>query len=277
MVGPTDGLSAGGQGGPSVRGIVLVTGTGTEIGKTVVTAAVAALALAEGRKVAVLKPAQTGVAPGEPGDVDEVRRLVGDELTCGELARYPEPLAPATAAARSGLAPVTPEQVAREAALLAATHDLVLVEGAGGLLVRFDTDGSTLADVPAALRALGFDAPVLLVTTPGLGTLNTTALTAEALRARGVRLLGLVIGAWPAEPDLAARCNLADLPLVADAPLLGAMPERCVTPPRPGSGQGQGAGRGQEEADRASLLATARSSLAPTLGGVWDGVRVLSR
>jgi len=230
--------------------ILLVTGTGTEIGKTVVTAAVAALALDRGLKVAVLKPAQTGVGADEPGDADEVRRLAGEELTCVELARYPEPLAPATAAARSGLPPVTPRQSAEAAAGLAQTHDLVLVEGAGGLLVRYHQDGTTLAEVPGALTEFDQEAAVLLVTTAGLGTLNTTALTAEALRARGVRLLGLVIGSWPAEPDLAARCNLADLPLVADAPLLGAVPEGAV----PSSGSGG-------VADRAAFLATARSAL----------------
>ena len=234
---------------PPVGRVLLVTGTGTEIGKTVVTAAVAALALDRGLKVAVLKPAQTGLAAHEPGDVDEVRRLAGDELTCAELGRYPEPLAPATAAARSGLPPVTPRETAAEAARLAQTHDLVLVEGAGGLLVRFAADGSTLAEVPGALREFDQDAAVLLVTTAGLGTLNTTALTAEALRARGVRLLGLVIGSWPAEPDLASRCNLSDLPLVAGAPLLGALPEGTV----PSGGGVAG--------DRAAFLAAARSAL----------------
>lgn len=251
--------------------IVLVTGTGTEIGKTVVTAAVAALALAGGRRVAVLKPAQTGVAEGEPGDAEEVRRLVGPEaargLTLSELARYPEPLAPATAAARSGLPPVSPASIAEEAARLAQDHDLVLVEGAGGLLVRYDEHGSTLAEVPAALRVLGQECTVLLVTTPGLGTLNTTALTAEALRARGVPLLGLVIGSWPAEPDLAARCNLADLPLVADAPLLGVLPAGLGRPPTAVATHGTD----MHGADRVSLQITARSSLAPTLGGAWAG------
>lgn len=82
--------------------VLVITGTGTEIGKTVVTAAVAASALAAGRSVAVLKPAQTGVRPDERGDADEVARLAGP-VTARELARYPEPLAPATAARRSGL------------------------------------------------------------------------------------------------------------------------------------------------------------------------------
>lgn len=132
--------------------VLVVSGTGTEIGKTVVTAAVAAVALAAGRSVAVLKPAQTGVAPGEPGDVFEVRRLAGEAVTGLELARFPEPLAPDTAARRAGMAPVHPQQIAEAAGKLATEHDLVLVEGAGGLLVRFDEEGATRGRGPAAGR-----------------------------------------------------------------------------------------------------------------------------
>ncbi|MDI3418299.1 dethiobiotin synthase [Streptomyces luteolus] len=199
--------------------ILLVSGTGTEIGKTVTTAALAAAALAEGRSVAVLKPAQTGVAPDERGDADEVARLAGPVTTL-ELARYPEPLAPDTAARRAGLPPVRPYEVADAARKLATEHDLVLVEGAGGLLVRFDAEGGTLAD---AARLLG--APVVVVAPAGLGTLNATALTGEALRARGVEQAGVVVGSWPASPGLAERCNLDDLPVAAGAPLLGVIPE----------------------------------------------------
>lgn len=197
--------------------ILVVTGTGTEIGKTVVTAALAAAA--RGRSVAVLKPAQTGLLPGEHGDVAEVARLAG-EVTAVELARFPDPLAPATAARRAGLAPLRPQEVADAAQKLATEHDLVLVEGAGGLLVRFDDDGGTLAD---AAQLLG--APVLVVTPATLGTLNATALTAEALRARRLECAGVVIGSWPAEPGLDARCNLVDLPEAAGAPLAGVVPE----------------------------------------------------
>ncbi|WP_199546535.1 dethiobiotin synthase [Streptomyces sp. N35] len=227
--------------------VLIVTGTGTEIGKTVTTAALAAVALAAGRSVAVLKPAQTGVTPGEAGDVAEVARLAGP-VTGLELARYPEPLAPATAARRAGMAPVTPGEVAEAAAKLAAAHDLVLVEGAGGLLVRFDDAGSTLAD---AARLL--DAPVLVVAPAGLGTLNSTALTGEALRARGLTQEGVVVGSMPDAPGLAERCNLTDLPVVAEAPLLGAVPE--------------GAGALAPSVFRAR----AASWLAPRLGGVREG------
>jgi len=65
----------------------------------------------------------------------------------------------------------------------------------------------------------------LVVVAPGLGTLNVTALTAEALRSRACVCSGVVIGRWPSAPDLAARCNLQDLPEVAGAPLLGVLPD----------------------------------------------------
>ncbi|MDG4864606.1 dethiobiotin synthase, partial [Streptomyces sp. T-3] len=74
--------------------VLVISGTGTEIGKTMTTAAIAAVALRAGKSVAVVKPAQTGVGPDERGDADEVVRLAG-AVTTVELARYPEPLAPA--------------------------------------------------------------------------------------------------------------------------------------------------------------------------------------
>ncbi|GAA1181578.1 dethiobiotin synthase [Pseudonocardia alaniniphila] len=226
--------------------ILVVTGTGTGVGKTIVTAAVAALACARGQRVAVLKPAQTGVEAGEPGDVADVARLVPGITTC-ELARFPEPLAPATAARRAGLAPVTPVEAADAARKLATDHDLVLVEGAGGLLVRFTDEGGTLADAAVAL-----DAPVLVVATVELGTLNHTELTVEALRARGLICAGVVVGAWPATVHLAAMCNLTDLPAVTGVPLVGALPDGAGALP-PGE-----------------FVAVARHGLGSALGGEWQ-------
>ncbi|MER7312777.1 dethiobiotin synthase [Streptomyces halstedii] len=222
--------------------VLVVSGTGTEIGKTVVTAAVAAAF--QDRRVAVLKPAQTGLAPGEPGDAAEAARLAGAHVTAVELARFPEPLAPETAARRAGLPPVRPYEIAEAAQKLATEHDLVLVEGAGGLLVRYDGEGSTLADAARLLAA-----PVLIVAPAGLGTLNATALTAEALRTRGLECPGVVVGSMPDDADLASRCNLDDLPVAAGAPLLGVLP----------------AGAGSLEP--ADFRARAASWLAPELGG----------
>ncbi|MFE9630825.1 dethiobiotin synthase [Streptomyces sp. NPDC006463] len=227
--------------------VVIVSGTGTEIGKTVVTAAIAAAAVAAGRSVAVLKPAQTGVGTAEPGDAAEVVRLAGPSVTAVELARYPEPLAPDTAARRAGLPTVSPAAVAEAANRLALSHDLVLVEGAGGLLVRFDEEGHTLADAAGLLGA-----PTLLVAPAGLGTLNSTTLSAEALRARGLTALGVVVGSWPADPDLASRCNLADLPKSSGLPLLGAVPAGSGTLPPP------------------HFRTAAPTWLSPTLAGTWS-------
>ncbi|WP_131792591.1 ATP-dependent dethiobiotin synthetase BioD, partial [Candidatus Protofrankia datiscae] len=124
---------------------------------------------------------------------------------------------------------------------------LVLVEGAGGLLVRYDDEGSTVADLARTLAA-----PVLLVSEAGLGALNTTALTLEALANRGLELAGLVIGSWPANPDLACRSNIVDMEILAARPLAGAVP----------------AGAGHTDA--AAFRATARACLAPALGGTFN-------
>ncbi|WP_211190842.1 dethiobiotin synthase [Actinomycetospora sp. TBRC 11914] len=226
---------------------MIVTGTGTGVGKTVVTAALAAVAAAAGDRVVVLKPAQTGIEPGAPGDLADVTRLVGPSVVTRELARYPEPLAPATAARRSGLPPLRVAAVTDAVADIARDGaDLLLVEGAGGLLVRINDDGETLADVAAALGA-----PVLVVASAGLGVLNTAALTAEALARRGLTCAGTVVGAYPDAPDLAERTNLADLPTVTGAPLLGVLP----------------AGLGGADPER--FLTASRCGLHPVLGGQW--------
>ncbi|RAY13425.1 dethiobiotin synthase [Actinomadura craniellae] len=226
--------------------VLVVTGTCTGVGKTVVTAALAALAMARGSSVAVVKPGQTGVGYAEPGDLDEVRRLAGlDDVH--EFARYPDPLSPAAAARYSGLPPLDLSEVARRVREIAETRDLVLVEGAGGLLVRYDEDGGTIADLA---RWLG--AATVVVARAGLGTLNHTALTLEAMAHRGVQLAGVVIGEWPEKPDLAMRSNLRDLETIAARPLAGALPE--------------GAGA----LDPAEFLLAARTALSPPFGGTFD-------
>jgi dethiobiotin synthetase len=226
--------------------VLVVSGTGTGVGKTVVTAAVAALAMAGGSRVAVVKPAQTGVGPEEPGDLDDVRRLAG-VTDLHEYARLPDPLSPAAAARRAGVPPPDLRDVAARVRALADDRDLVVVEGAGGLLVRYDDAGATLADLAHHLGA-----PVLVVVDPSLGTLNHTALTLEALAHRGLPLAGLVVGAWPDDPDLACRSNIGDLETLAARPLAGVLP----------------AGAGALDAP--GFLLAARAGLGPSLGGVFD-------
>ncbi|MBE2317798.1 dethiobiotin synthase [Solirubrobacter sp. CPCC 204708] len=183
---------------------VVVTGTDTGVGKTWVSAAIARPG------DAYVKAAQTG----DDDDAATVRELSGAEVHT--LARYPEPLAPATAARRAKMPTVPMAEVAHFVQQL--EHERVIIEGAGGLLVQLDDQGGTIADVAHVL-----DAPLIVVARAGLGTLNHTALTVEAIERRGLRCLGLVIGAWPRDPDLAAQCNLEDLTQIA--PVLGRIPE----------------------------------------------------
>ncbi|MEV8374589.1 dethiobiotin synthase [Kribbella sp. NPDC056861] len=200
--------------------VIFVTGTDTGVGKTIVTAALAVVAATRGT-VAVVKPAQTGVTPDEPGDLEDIRRLTG--LTdLHEGVRLRDPLAPTTAARREDV-PLPPiEAQAKFIDDLATTRDLVLVEGAGGLLVGLDEAGHNLADLAAALTT---PFAFTVVTRPGLGTLNHTGLTVEALRSRALPIDGLVIGSWPTEPDLADQCNLDDLPAVTGIAVIGKLPE----------------------------------------------------
>ncbi len=187
---------------------LVVTGTGTGVGKTVVAAALLAV-----RGGTYVKVAQTGV-PGDVPDVDTVARLTG--AATYEGARYAAPLSPEAAARHAGL------PYANLAKIIDKCRDLgeVCVEGAGGLLVRYDDRGTTLADL-----ALALDAPVVVVAPAGLGTLNATALTLEALARRGVRLAGVVIGAWPDRPGLTEETNLTDLATLAGGSLLGVLPD----------------------------------------------------
>ncbi|MEV4760105.1 dethiobiotin synthase [Micromonospora sp. NPDC049559] len=200
---------------------MLVTGTDTDVGKTIVTAAITAAAQAAGLRVCVIKPGQTGTADGA-SDIDTVTRLAAPANT-RTLASYPDPLAPLAAARVAGLEPLelyTAVDAVREEA---EKHDLVLVEGAGGLLVPMGLRPSgepwTVADLAVSLGA-----PAVVVSRAGLGTLNHTALTLEALERRAVPA-GVVLGAWPAEPELVHWANLTEL--VPN--MVGALPDGAGT------------------------------------------------
>ncbi|WP_457255933.1 dethiobiotin synthase [Pedococcus sp. P5_B7] len=207
--------------------VVLVTGTSTGVGKTVVTAALTVMLRRRGATVAVVKPLQTGVTDDEDGDIQVVQQLLGDDpgVTFHEFVRLRAPLAPDTAARMHEITLPPLAEHARTIAAIANEVDVVLVEGAGGLLVHLDSSGGTLADIGTALRSKGISIGYILVASPSLGTLNHTALTAEALATRDLPLLGVVVGSYPAEPGLAEKLNLVDLPRVARATLLGLLPE----------------------------------------------------
>jgi dethiobiotin synthetase len=206
-----------------VSRVIVVTGTDTGVGKTVATAALA-VRVADLGSVVVVKPVQTGIGPGDVGDADEIHRLTGaavEEFTCLE-----DPLAPDTAARLRGVRIPPVAEYADRVRVLAEFHETVIVEGAGGLLVRLDTDGGTLLDLAEELQGTDdVTVEVVVVTRAGLGTLNHSELTVNALRERRIEPAGLVIGSWPAVPGLAETRNLADLPRVTGVPLIGVIPD----------------------------------------------------
>jgi dethiobiotin synthetase len=186
--------------------IRFVTGTDTGVGKTVASAVLAHGAHRDGQRVRYLKPVQTGVASGAPGDADFVRAVAGVEAE--ELFRFDEPLSPAVAAERAG-ARIDFDSLTADVLLREGSCDLLLVEGAGGLLAPL-AGNRPMADLPVALRA-----ELVIAVRPGLGTLNHTALTLEAAERRGLPVAGLVVCGWPLRPGIAERTNFERLHAMA--------------------------------------------------------------
>ena len=188
--------------------VVIITGTGTGVGKTIATAALASCA----RDIAVCKPVQTG----DDDDLAEIARLSG-VCESVSVARYPDALAPVAAAAAVGRSLPSADQIIDAVRSVDRPGRLTLVEGAGGLLVELAAGGFTVRDLAVDLAA-----PVLVVCEAGLGTLNHTALTLEALENKGISCAGLVIGSWPASPGAAEEFNRGALEALA--------PVRAVLP-----------------------------------------------
>jgi dethiobiotin synthetase len=201
-----------------VRGL-FVTATDTGVGKTEVACGLLRSLRAAGLDLGAMKPAQSGVSPGEESDAERLRAAAGGgdpaELVCPYS--FAAPLAPAVAARLAGVEISLPRilQVARA---LAARHQALLVEGAGGLLVPL-TPRESFADLAVALGL-----PVLVVARAGLGTVNHTALTLEALRARGLRVVGVVLNRVAPGEDPSVPHNAAEIERVSGVPVLACLP-----------------------------------------------------
>jgi dethiobiotin synthetase len=193
--------------------IRFVTGTDTGVGQTLAAAALCVAERQAGKPGLHATPVQPGPHTAEPGDAAFVAAAA--KVPVVECRRFPDPLAPAVAAERVG-ATIDVERLLADLAKAGDGFDRVIVEGAGGLLVPL-TDEVTMADLADRLGA-----GLVVVTRPGLGTLNHTALTLEAAHARGLPVDGLVISGWPAAPGVTEQTNLERLG--AMAPVLGILP-----------------------------------------------------
>jgi dethiobiotin synthetase len=181
---------------------VFVTGTNTEVGKTVVAAVLARTLAAEGRRVAVFKPAVTGLE--EEGETDHalLRRASGSNQSDEEIApyRYDPPASPHLAAALAG-EEIDPERLREVARNAAAGADAIVCEGVGGLLVPL----SPTYLVRDLAVDLGY--PLVVVAAPGLGTINHTLLTLESARVAGLEVAVVALNPWPEQPNEIERNN----------------------------------------------------------------------
>lgn len=205
---------------------VFVTGTGTEVGKTVVAAAIARTQAEHGRRVHVFKPAVTGL--DEEGETDHalLRRAAVSNQSDEEIApyRYGPPASPHLAAAQAG-EEIDPERLRAAAAAAAQGVDFLVCEGVGGLLVplagrlcRPMADKSAPGYLVRDLAAdLGY--PLVVVAPPGLGTINHTLLTLEAARGAGLEVAAVVLTPWPAEPSEIERSNRETIAALGEVPV----------------------------------------------------------
>lgn len=194
---------------------LLVTGTDTEVGKTIVAAALLWAARAAGRPRLGFKPVETGLVPGQLADSELLAWADGQAVAQrAPLLRLAEPLTPALAAERAGQPFKASDVLARVHELRALGHALV-IEGAGGLLAPLSWDWTAL-DLAAQARL-----DVVLVARAGLGTLNHVLLSATLLHARRVALRAVVLNGRAIPPDLAEATNPDVLArLLPDAPVI---------------------------------------------------------
>ena len=204
---------------------VMVTGTDTEVGKTVVAAGLARFLRGQGLDVGVMKPVASGAVESAAGErvSSDVVALV-KAACCSDPAEwvnpycFTAPVAPALAAELEGVS-VDMGRIGDCYERLCNRHDLTVVEGAGGALTPVSGTLS-VADLAQRLQI-----PALIVSRAGLGTINHTVMTVECLRSRGVECLGFFLNRFPPTPDLAERTNADRIAAITGALHLGSIPE----------------------------------------------------
>jgi dethiobiotin synthetase len=210
---------------------LFVTGTDTDVGKTVIAGAIAHWFYQRGKSVSVLKPAATGCVRRREGLVSEDAEFLAVcsqtrhplDLICPQ--RYAEPLAPSVAARRAGQ-PLDWDAISRSIRLISPGSDVMIVEGAGGVMAPMD-DKYLAMDVAKMLAI-----PTIVVARPALGTINHTLMSVRVLQQAGVRVAGVVINRYPAEsPGVPDETNPREIERWAKVPVLAIVPDEPVTRP----------------------------------------------
>ena len=207
---------------------ILVTGTDTGIGKTLVAGAIGRWFRMRGFRVSVLKPCATGCVHRREGLVSEDAEFLAHcadarfplDVICPQ--RYAEPLAPAVAAERAGR-PLDWEAINRSISIMSADSEVMIVEGVGGIRVPMDPR-HTFIDVAAWLGA-----PAVVVARSTLGTINHTLLTLDCLRAARVPVAGVVINRYPSDnASVAEESNPRSIERWGKIPVLCLVPDERI-------------------------------------------------
>ena len=189
---------------PSRHRGLFVTGTDTEVGKTVVAGAIAATLAERGERVSVFKPVVTGLSDTEPGppDHERLRASARSPQSAADVSPYlfGPPVSPHLAAERAG-ATIEPHVLRAAAHSAAVSGDVLVAEGVGGLMVPL-SPGYLVRDLAADLRL-----PVVVAARPGLGTISHTLMTLECARAAGLEVRAVVLTPWPRRPSAVHTSN----------------------------------------------------------------------
>ncbi len=210
------------------RGL-FVTGTDTEVGKTVIAGGIARVLKDKGQQVGVFKPVASGCRSDRTGLVSQDAEFLAYCADAPETldqicpVRFREPLAPEVAVQR-GAEPIEFEVIRTYYNRLAPAKDVMIVEGIGGLMVPLAQD-MLVADLAGQM-----DLPLLIVAKPALGTINHTLLTIEAAQARGLRVAGIVINSYVADTaSVAEETNPAAIERASGVKVLAIVPRDLDT------------------------------------------------
>jgi dethiobiotin synthetase len=199
------------------------TGTDTGVGKTLIAGAIARALTMQGKRVGVMKPFESGCrrdgATVVPADAVFLKKMAGSQDDLALICPYAleRPLAPGIAA-RLEKMPINPGKVKAAFDRLRAQYDIMLVEGAGGIMVPVSEE-QVIIDIIGLLHL-----PLIIVARTTLGTINHTVLTVREARRAGIRVLGIILNKVTPEPDEAEETNPEAICKFANVSLLGQVP-----------------------------------------------------
>ena len=230
---------------------IFITGTDTSVGKTVVTASLAHCLSSKHENISVVKPVQTGTSTQPVLDIDFVYKVMNRDFQFEDHCFYSfsEPLSPKTAADLEK-SDIDTDYIKSKIAAQVKLSDLVIIEGAGGLLVPI-TANYLMADLAKDLRS-----PIIIVTRPDLGTINHTLLTVESAKKRGIEILGIVINNFPLVPEDCEKTNPAEIIRLTGLPVIGVIHEDKMID--------------VEQGNIGLIRQNSLSSFVPQMGGSFD-------